>query len=1153
MRICRRIELNLSCQNTSAITLVVFLLLTLFGFVDKTYAAEVCESAAARIISIQGMIELRRVHETTWQQTAMNTTICPGDTIRARSHSRAALLLSNESVLRLNQKTTITFPESEDNAATSLLDLFSGAIHIITRTPKPFKVRTPFVNAGVDGTEFFVGMDENSTKLVIYEGQVTVSNDQGNLVLADHEAAIATRNAAPQKVGNVNPTDAVQWALYYPLIINYQLDGLTSEYTAYPELKQSIEFYRQGKAFEALFILDAIAQHDYSANLLLYQAGLLLAVGQAKEAKASIEQALATQPDNSDAYALLAMIAVVQNDKEQALELATRATALNTSSPTARLALSYVQQAHFKIEEALANAQEAAVLDPENALVWARLAELQMAVGYLDRAFEAAQQAVNLNPDIARTQTVLGFSHLLQIHTRQAKTVFSAAIMLDQTDPMPRLGMGLALIREGSLVAGRIELEIAASLDPASSLIRSYLGKAYFEEKRYPLAGTQFELAKEKDPYDPTPWFYDAIQKQTQNRPIEALKDLQESIELNNNRAVYRSKFLLDQDEAARGSSLARIYDNLGFEKRALVETAKSLSIDPANHSSHRFLSDAYANIPRHEVARVSELLQAQLLQPINVNPVQPHLAVADLNIITGTGPARNGFNEFAPLMERNRPQLVASGIVGSNSTFGNEATLSALYDRASVSIGQYHFQSDGFRPNNDQKHNIYNAFAQFAVTPKLNVQAEIRRRNTEQGDLLLDFDMTKHTQNRRNLEQDTARVGARYSLSPKQDFLVSAIYLDRREGQVIPVPASTFNVPFPPFEFSIPAFNINANAKDQGYQVEGQYLHREQHLNLTAGGGTYQIDARSQQNCGAGPCSYTAFNFKRERENAYIYSNLNYHGKINTTLGLSYDAFRSEIDHKFNAFNPKFGLQWNITDALRLRLAWFEAVKSALIANQTLEPTQVAGFNQMFDDPNGTRARRMGVGLDTYFVKNVYAGVEVSDRDIKIPFFNGTTATFLESEKQQERLYRSYLYWLPHAHWAINGEFQFEQYTRAAAIVAGDIDKPYQIHTLSAPLTINYFHPEGIFSKFSTTYVQQNLKRLTASSLREGNDGFVLFDAALGYRLPNRRGILSLEGRNLSDENFFYRSYNFQVNEVITSSRFIPTRTFFVRLTLNF
>ena len=465
-----------------------------------------------------------------------------------------------------------------------------------------------------------------------------------------------------------------------------------------------------------------------------------MSVGQADEAKHTIHRILEIDPGNSEALALQAIIAVVQNDKTSALDLATQAVAQNEQSAPARIALSYTQQADFKIEEALESVEQAVVLDPQNALIWARLSELHMSLGELDQALQAAQKAVSLNPAIAKTQTVLGFAYLLKINTLDAKSIFTEAILLDQTDPMPRLGLGLALIREGQLETGRIELEIAASLDPGNSLIRSYLGKAYFEEKRYPLAGAQFDLAKEHDPNDPTPWFYDAIQKQTQNRPVEALKDIQKSIELNDNRAVYRSKLLLDQDQAGRGSSLARIYDNLGFEKRAIMETAKSLSFNPSNHSAHRFLSDTYSNTPRHEIARVSELLQAQLLQPINLNPVQPHLAVADLNIITGTGPAAAGFNEFAPLMERNKPQLVASGIVGNQGTLGNEMVFSTLYDRTSVSLGQFHYETNGFHRNNDQKHNIYNAFIQHAFTSKFNVQAEVRTREKEHGDIDLDF-----------------------------------------------------------------------------------------------------------------------------------------------------------------------------------------------------------------------------------------------------------------------------------------------------------------------------------------------------------------------------------------------------------------------------
>lgn len=117
--------------------------------------------------------------------------------------------------------------------------------------------------------------------------------------------------------------------------------------------------------------------------------------------------------------------------------------------------------------------------------------------------------------------------------------------MLDQAAPLPRLGLGLAKIREGHLLDGGRELEIAASLDPNNATVRSYLGKTYYEEKRTPLDEREYNVAKQLDPKDPTPYFYDAIAKQTTNRPVEALQDLEKAIELNDNRAVYRSELLL--------------------------------------------------------------------------------------------------------------------------------------------------------------------------------------------------------------------------------------------------------------------------------------------------------------------------------------------------------------------------------------------------------------------------------------------------------------------------------------------------------------------------------------------------------------------------------------------------------------------------------
>jgi len=697
---------------------------------------------------------------------------------------------------------------------------------------------------------------------------------------------------------------------------------------------------------------------------------------------------------------------------------------------------------------------------------------------------------------------------------------------------MPRLGLGLALIREGDLEAGRIELEIATSLDPANSLMRSYLGKAYFEEKRYSLSSTQFDLARERDPKDPTPWFYDAIQKQTQNRPVEALQDIQKSIELNNNRAVYRSKFLLDRDEAARGSSLARIFENLGFEKRAIMETARSLSFDPSNHSAHRFLSDTYANIPRHEAARVSELLQAQLLQPINVNPVQPHMAVADLNIITNTGPSNPGFNEFTPLMERSKPQLVTSGVVGNNGALGNEVVFSKFNERTSISLGQFHYETHGFRTNNAQNHDILNAFVQHAVTLKFNVQAEARTRSTNNGYLLQDFDrnstdpQSAQNKDRRKIDEDSVRIGARYNLSSNQNIIVSGQYFDKN------------------FEDFFGKINTIISEKNKGYQTEMQYQLHSQWFNFLAGSGIYRIDVdwsgrKNSLTNQAGCCEPE--NFSRNKTNGYIYTNLNFNPNLNATVGTSYDSYQ-ERGHSIDGFNPKLGLQWNLARQIRLRMAWIETIKSPLTTQQTIEPTQVAGFTQLFDDLNGTKSRRMGIGLDAHYENKVFGGFEISNRNLSVP---DITLPSIRFEDQKESLYRTYIYGLLHKNWTAKSEMQFEKFSRAET-TAG----PHQIDTLSTPTGVDYFNPRGFFANLTGTFVHQKVDR--KADQNEGIDKFFLVDASVGYRLPNRRGMLSLEARNIFDEHFLYRNANFMTPELV-NPRFIPTRTIFARVTLNF
>src|SRR3954454_24978123 len=63
--------------------------------------------------------------------------------------------------------------------------------------------------------------------------------------------------------------------------------------------------------------------------------------------------------------------------------------------------------------------------------------------------------------------------------------------------------------------------------------------------------------------------------------------------------------------------------------------------------------------------------------------------------------------------------------------------------------------------------------------------------------------------------------------------------------------------------------------------------------------------------------------------------------------------------------WNPKIGIRWNITDDIQVRAAAFRTLRPVLYIQETIEPTQVAGFVQFLDDFNETSATNYGVGLD--------------------------------------------------------------------------------------------------------------------------------------------------------------------------------------------
>ena len=1048
-----------------------------------------------------------------------------GDVLVTRQGRASVRFLSDGSVLRVAPESRV---QIDENATQRDIKLFFGRVwaHVIRWKERPSRFSSGSTIAAIRGTELglVVASDGNETKLAVLEGRVEVRTDTGAPVTVQGGQTATGAKGRPAAIGaRVKPQDAVQWALYYPPVL----------------------FAKAG-----------------APETASQRAAAKLAAGSVDEATKELEAALKANANDADALALLAAIGVATN-RTDALATAQRAVAADPKSAAAQIALSYAQQARFDLEGARAALEKAVALDPADALAWARLAEIRSSLGLSGASLEAANKAASLAPDLSRAQTVLGFSHLSQVRTGEAAAAFRKAIELDSSDPLPRLGLGLARIRDGALSEGTKELETAVSLDPGHALVRSYLGKAYFEQKRTELVDREYDLAKQADPNDPTPWLYDAISKQTTNRPIGALESFQKAVELNDNRAVYRSRLLLDSDLAARGASLGRIFSDLGFQDRGLVEAWNSLSIDPSNYSAHRLLADNYAALPRHEIARVSALFQSQMLQPLNTTPIQPSLGESNLFLISTQGPGALAFNEFNPLFSRNQANVQGGFLLGQDDTLAGEGIVSGIYNKLSFSAGYSGYETEGFRENNRQDDKIANAFVQAELGPSTSVQAEFRYRDLETGDLGLHFNEDDFARLQSETTNSSSfRVGLRQELGPGATLLASYMRSDKDIDFALPDPDL--------------AQSFTLGREEKADSVEGQLLFRAPKLRVVAGAGYFDIDSDETTVFAIddplfGFSDTTSGASKAKHTNLYAYAYVTPVESLTLTVGASGDLFdeTGEFTSEFaipglpadpavpiepppvlgekNQFNPKVGASFNLASGTTLRGAWFRTLKRTLITDQTLEPTQVAGFNQFFDDPSATKSEVWGAAIDQKLGRKAFAGLAYSERDLTIPQLlleDGLTWTVNELPGE-EKLLRAYVFGAVHPWLALGAEYGYEDFDYSPDLFFSfSKGKTHRV-----PLSARFFHPSG-FSAFATaTYLKQEGEFRPANEFDyvPGDRSFWVVDAGIRYRLPKRYGFLVAGVNNLTDETQTYEATD------PTNLSIRPGRVVYARVVLAF
>jgi hypothetical protein len=476
---------------------------------------------------------------------------------------------------------------------------------------------------------------------------------------------------------------------------------------------------------------------------------------------------------------------------------------------------------------------------------------------------------------------------------------------------------------------------------------------------------------------------------------------------------------------------------------------------------------------------------------------------------------------------------------------------VAGIYGKAAFSAGYTDFKTDGWRVNAGQDDRIGNAFLQVDISPHTMVQAEFRKRNQELGDPTLRFFYEDVAPNQKETaERSTYRLGLRHAFAPDSIILGSLIY------QRAEVFQRDHDDVFARFDVENPRLRSTGG--------ELQHLYRSGWFNLTSGIG--RVDTVNPQTVNVAvfsdspPPDVTIFPPVQSEEGdrsstAYVYSNLNVLKNLTLTVGASYDKFAPENtqnNENRNQFNPKFGVTWSPVAGTTLRAAAFRVLTRSLIADQTLEPTQVAGFNQFYDDAGATESRRYGIALDQKFSRTLFGGIELSKRDLSIPFrdieFDSDGNKIADQVRRgdaQENLGRAYLFWTPHRRVALSAEYQHERFVNNDAVAFFFRN----VKTDRLPLGVKFFDPSGFGFSLRGTYVKQSgeFLRLSTGSFESGSDNFFILDAALSYRLPMRYGFLTAGVTNLTDEHFRYQETD------LSNASIQPKRSAFMRVTLAF
>lgn len=1085
------------------------------------------------ITFLQGSVEIQKAGETVWRAAALKQILATGDRLRTGEKSRAQIYLATGMIHSVGE-----FAEIQFSGTTTAIR--RGIFRIFSREKQPGATfELPSATAALRGTEILIRIfDNGAAEVAVYEGEVHLSNRDGEVLLQAGQTGMSVQGRPPtaMRLDLRNPAYA-QWSFYYPGVLNL------NELTLPDALKLPEEAYRAGNFNEA------VSTYDWNRSELgddekIFRANLLLAFGELEETARLLESISATAKLRPVVEFMVAAAAGTTLKEPSA-----------PSSTSEMLALAYYHQGRADLPRALHWAETARRAAPEFAFAHSRAAELHFSFGRNRQALEAIRTSLQYAPLNAHAMTIKGFllSALNQFSAAFAE--FDRAINIDGAYANAWLGRGLIYFRLGELAAGRRDLLVAAALEPSRSILRSYLGKGFEESKELDLSLKELEIAKMLDAKDPTPSLYAALIEHLSGRINRAIRSLEHAQTLNTHRAIFRSSFLLDQDEAVRSANLAVVYQEAGMINVAVREASHAVQRDYGNFSAHLFLANSYNALRdpaladlRYETAAVNEYLVANLLAPAGAARLSPQLSQ----------------QEYSRLFERNRFGLSYSGVYISDGDWSHQGVQFGNVGQMSYAVEGTYRSLDTESPT--QKLEQETASVQFKQSfgsgSEVYLQAVYSRLSS--GDTGQKFDPEADTN--RDFESTGEQLpnifaGYHHEWNPGSHslFLISHLEDETSLGGTIPRIGTYSRGVDTISRFPAWSFDLDSQNRFRAVVAEAQQIWQTSEHTLVAGTGWQRAELASQQGLhytGSSPIFsdiYTGaardqfLEGDLQRYKLYAYDFWNITEPLWLTAGLAYDHlsypdalsnFPATREAKERSqLSPKAGLLWQPHQSTTFRVAYTHSLGGLLFENSVrLEPTQVGGFNQAYRSifPElvsgripAARMRAFNVGGDSKFQQGTYLGWQAelleSDGDRSIGIFEANQTPAVASRLVQETRFREralgfYFNQLLGEYFSAGVDYRISRAELRRTIPElapyfANVSESTESTLQRIGLTAHFNHPSGIFLVAEGTGYHQRLQG--------GEENVVQLSAYAGYRFPRRRAELRLGILNINDQNY--------------------------------